>query len=90
MANSRQAAKRARTAEKQRRSNQALRSRMRTAVKSVLNVVQKGDHAEAMAAYRVAQSQLDSMVIKGIIDKNTAARTKSRLNARVKALVIAA
>lgn len=86
MANSPQAAKRARQAEKSRKQNAAMRSAMRTTVKKVLAAIETGDQAAANVAFRVAQSSLDGMARKGIIAKNKAARTKSRINARIKAM----
>ncbi|MBF6058598.1 MULTISPECIES: 30S ribosomal protein S20 [Thiomicrorhabdus] len=86
MANSAQAAKRARQAEKNRQHNVALRSDMRTAIKKVLASIQTGDQAQANELFRSAQSKLDGMARKGIITKNKAARTKSRINARIKAM----
>ena len=41
----------------------------------------------AIAAYKEAVPVIDSMVNKGIVNKNKAARHKSRLNKRIKALV---
>ena len=89
MANIKSAQKRARTAEKTRKHNQGLRSRMRTKIKDVLKAVDAGDKDKAVAAYKDAVPVIDSMVNKGIVTKNKAARHKSRLNARVKALVAA-
>ncbi|MBD3754968.1 MAG: 30S ribosomal protein S20 [Gammaproteobacteria bacterium] len=86
MANSAQAAKRARQAEAQRQHNASLRSAMRTSVKKVLAEIAGGDQAKANEAFRVAQSKLDGMARKGLIAKNKAARTKSRINARIKAM----
>lgn len=86
MANSKQSAKRARQAETRRQHNVALRSRMRTAIKAVLKAVQQGNADEANAAYKAAVPQIDTMVNKGLVHKNKAARTKSRLNARVRAI----
>ncbi|WP_178863555.1 30S ribosomal protein S20 [Thiomicrorhabdus cannonii] len=86
MANSAQAAKRARQAEAQRQHNSSLRSAMRTSVKKVLAEIAGGDQAKANEAFRVAQSKLDGMARKGLIAKNKAARTKSRINARIKAM----
>jgi len=60
---------------------------MRTFVKNVLKAVDSGDLETAKEAYRKAVPVIDSMVNKGIIHKNNAARKKSRLNARVKSLV---
>ncbi len=86
MANSAQATKRARQAEKARKANVAKRSDMRTAVKKVLAAIEAGDKAAANAAFRVAQSKLDGLARKKILSKNTAARKKSRINARIKAM----
>ncbi|WP_130538017.1 30S ribosomal protein S20 [Thiomicrorhabdus indica] len=86
MANSAQAAKRARQAEKNRQHNVAMRSDMRTAVKKVLAAIAEGNKEQANELFRVAQSKLDGMARKGIIHKNKAARSKSRINARIKAM----
>jgi small subunit ribosomal protein S20 len=40
-----------------------------------------------VAAYKDAVPVIDSMTNKGIVNKNKAARHKSRLNKRIKALV---
>jgi small subunit ribosomal protein S20 len=58
-------------------------------VKKVLVAIKSGDKEQAVAAFKTAESLLDSSVNKGIIHKNKAARGKSRLNAKVKALVLA-
>ena len=86
MANIKSARKRARQAEKTRKHNMGLRSTMRTSIKKVINACDAGDHAAAAAAYKEAVPVIDGMVNKGIVSKNKAARHKSRLNARVKAL----
>lgn len=86
MANSAQATKRARQAEKQRQHNAAQRATMRTTVKKVMAAIDAGDKEAAITAFKAAQSSLDGMTIKGIISKNKAARSKSRMNARIKAM----
>ena len=86
MANIKSARKRARQAEKTRKHNMGLRSTMRTSIKKVINACDEGNHAAAAAAYKEAVPVIDSMVNKGIVSKNKAARHKSRLNARVKTL----
>lgn len=86
MANSVQARKRARQAEAHRQHNAGMRAAMRTTVKKVLHAIEAGDKEAATVAFRVAQSSLDGMARKGIIEKNKASRSKSRLNARVKAM----
>lgn len=86
MANSAQARKRARQAIKRREQNVSLRSRMRTTVKKVIHAIEAGDKEAATTAFKSALPALDSAVTKGLIHKNNAARSKSRLNGRIKAL----
>jgi len=86
VANIKSAQKRARQGEKTRLHNMGLRSRMRTHIKNVITAVEKGDQAAAAAAYKAAVPVIDSMINKGIVNKNKAARHKSRLNRMVKAL----
>jgi small subunit ribosomal protein S20 len=86
VANSPQARKRARQAEKRRSHNASLRSLVRTNIKRVIAAIQTGDAEQAKAAYAQAVPVIDRMADKGIIHKNKAARHKSRLNAQIKAL----
>ena len=86
MANSAQAKKRARQAEKNRVRNAGQRSNLRTFIKKVIAAVNAGDKEKAAAAYKTAVPIIDSAVNKGIIHKNKASRSKSRLNAKVKSL----
>lgn len=86
MANSPQAKKRARQNEKRRQHNASLRSMVRTYIKKVDAAIAGGDHAVAQSAYLVSVPIIDRMADKGIIHKNKAARHKSRLNAKVKAV----
>ena len=86
MANSPQAKKRARQADKRRRHNASLRSLVRTVTKKVVTAIDAGDAEQAKTAYNEAVPVIDRMADKGIIHKNKAARHKSRLNAQVKAL----
>ena len=86
MANSPQARKRARQAEKRRQHNAGMRSAMRTQVKKVIKAIDTGDKAAAESAYKTAVPALDSVAGKGIIKSNKAARHKSRLNARIKSM----
>ncbi len=86
MANSAQARKRARQAEKHRQLNASQRSKMRTFVKNVQKAIDAGDAEAAKAAYDQAAPALDSAAGKGLIHKNKAARQKSRLNQHVKAM----
>ena len=86
MANSKQSAKRARQGEKRRQHNVALRSRMRTSIKGVLKALAEGDVDKASALYKEAVPKIDTMVNKGLVHRNKAARTKSRLNARIRGI----
>lgn len=86
MANSAGSKKRARQAVVRRARNVGQRSMVRTFVKKVHTAIEAKNYDEAVAAFNNAQPALDSMARKGIIAKNKAARTKSRLNAQIKAL----
>jgi len=86
LANSIQARKRVRQAEKRRRHNAPLRSTMRTAMKKVIRLIQAGDKQAAAEAFKAAAPVIDSAAGKGLIHHNKAARHKSRLNAHIKAM----
>ena len=86
MANSPQARKRAKQSDVRRNHNASLRSRARTYVKKTLAAIISGDHIAATNALRETTPILDSMVNKGLYKKNKCARTKSRLNTRVKGI----
>ncbi|MBT8141495.1 MAG: 30S ribosomal protein S20 [Gammaproteobacteria bacterium] len=86
MANIKSAKKRAITSEKRRIRNVNLRSRFRTALKKVVSLIDAGNKAEAKVAYDEAAPLIDGAVTKGLIHKNKAARHKSRLNTKIKAL----
>lgn len=59
---------------------------MRTGIKSVLKAIQSGDKAQANAEFKAAVPAIDKAASKGLIQKNRAAKYKSRLNARVRAM----
>lgn len=86
MANIASAKKRARQSEKRRQRNIAQRSLVRTKIKNVVKVLAGGNKEAAVAALKDATPTIDRMARKGQISKNKAARHKSRLNARLKAL----
>ena len=81
--------KRARQDVKLNAANTALRSKFRTVVKNVQKAVATGDKAKATELFASAQSVIDSVADKGMFHKNKAARHKSRLAAKVKALATA-
>jgi small subunit ribosomal protein S20 len=68
--------------------NSALRSRFRSVVKGVQKAIAGGDKTKAADLFKSAQSVVDSVADKGIFHKNKAARTKSRLAAKLKALAL--
>lgn len=86
MANIKSAKKRAIQSEKRRQHNASRRSMMRTLTKKVVVAITAGDKEAATAAFVVAQPILDRMAAKGLIHANKAARVKSRLSAKIKAL----
>ena len=86
MANSAQAKKRARQGEKRRAHNAGRRSLFRTRIKQVLRAIESGDKEAAQSAFTTAVPVIDSMAGSRIINKDKAARHKSRLNAAIKAM----
>lgn len=84
MANTKQAKKRVRQAEKHRQHNASMRSMLRTYIKKVTAAITSGNQKAALASLLEATPIIDRMVTKGIIHKNKAARHKSRLTAHVK------
>ena len=86
MANSAQAKKRVRQNIKRRLQNTSMRSCMRTAVKKIRNLIEKGDAVLATSSFPQVSSILDNYARKGLIEVNKASRLKSRINARIKAL----
>lgn len=84
--NIKSAKKRVLTAEKSRQSNVAARSKMRTLMKKVIKACEANDKAAAVAAFKEAEPILDRAACKGLIHKNKAARHKSELSAKIKAL----
>ena len=86
MANIKSAKKRAKQTVVRNARNVAQRSQLRTAVKKVIKALDANDAAGAETAFASAQPLLDRMAARGLIHKNKAARHKSRLTARIKAL----
>ena len=86
MANTAQARKRARQSEQRRQHNVSLRSAFRTAIKNVRKAIAAGDKAAAERQFSEATSVVDRIADKEIVHKNKAARDKSRLAARIRAM----
>ena len=89
MANHVSSLKRARETVTRTAVNRANRTSVRTSLRNLREALAKGDVAAAQTQYRETVSALDKSVQKGILHDNTASRYKSRLNARLKALVTA-
>jgi len=84
LANTAQAKKRARQAEKHRQHNASMRSMLRTYIKRVLKAIETGDKTKAESEYRTAVPVIDRMARKGLIHANKAARHKSRLTHHIR------
>ena len=82
--------KRARQNIKLNAAHTSLRSKYRTVIKNVEKAVAAGEKDKAVELFSKMQGVVDSIADKGIFHKNKAARDKSRLSARVKALATAA
>jgi len=87
MANHVSSLKRARQTETRTAVNRANKSRIRGSLRAMREAIQAGDLKAAQEQYKATASALDKSVQKGVLHANTASRYKSRLNARVKALV---
>ena len=81
MANSKNAAKRAKTSEKSRLRNTKTKAELKTLRKNLLAAVEEAAAPKTDAAYRTFCAALDKGVKHGILRKNTAIRKKSRAGA---------
>ncbi len=88
MANHRAAEKSIRKTVREDRINSVRRSRIRTFVRKVEEAIQSGNGDSSRKALVEAQKELSRAVTKGLIKANSASRKISRLNARVKNIVI--
>jgi small subunit ribosomal protein S20 len=89
MANHVSSLKRARQTVGKTEVNRANRTRVRGSLRLMREALATGDAKAAQTQYRETVSALDKSVQKGVLHKNTVSRYKSRLNARLKALVLA-
>jgi len=74
------------TAERDRVYNRFWSSRCKTVGKRVMEAVAGGNAEVAQNRLNEAQSVLDKAVVKGVMQRNTAARRKARLTRLVKSL----
>ena len=79
MANIKSQIKRNATNEKRRLRNKAVKSSLKTAVRSFREAAASGDKDATVAALRTASKKLDKAVSKGVIHKNQAANRKSAM-----------
>ena len=86
MANHFSALKRVRQDEKRTEFNRAAKSRLRHQIRNMRRLLASKDASGAVAAIPATFSMIDRSAKNGIIKKNTAARYKSRLHKRIKAL----
>ena len=84
MANHFSALKRARQTEKRTAQNRANKSSFRTALQKFRKALKSDDSTQAKSTFSETVSLIDKAVRQGVIHKNTAARYKARLSARVK------
>ncbi len=84
MANSPQATKRARQAQKRRLHNDSLESEMRTYIKDIHTALGEKNIESAQAAYKKATIKIDRLAGNRVIHPNRGNRLKSRLNKMIK------
>jgi small subunit ribosomal protein S20 len=86
MAQHKSAKKRIRQTERRTAVNRARVSRVRNFIKKLETAIATGDKTAAQAAFKEAQPEIQRGVRTGVLERNTASRKLSRLNARIKAL----
>lgn len=90
MANTVSSVKRVRTTARRTAINRARKSRLRYQIRVIRKLIASNDQAGALAALPKTFSVLDRAAKTGIIKRNTAARYKSRVTRRVRAIAAAA
>ena len=86
MPNTSSAKKRLRQNILRRARNRSVRSSVRTQCRKVREAVKAGDVEKEETEFRMAAQKLDKAGARNIIHRNAAARMKSRLSARIKAI----
>ncbi len=84
MPNTKSAKKRLQQSEQRRLRNRAARTRLRSQVRKVRELIASGASDKAQEQFRAAARELDQAGAKGLIHPNKAARIKSRLSKRIK------
>ena len=86
MANHYSALKRVRQTEKRTEFNRRSKTRLRHQIRAMRKLISEKNSAGALALLPATFSVIDRSAKLGVIKKNTAARYKSKLHVRVKAL----
>jgi small subunit ribosomal protein S20 len=86
MANTFSALKRVRQTKRKTEVNRLRKTRLRHQIRSFRRLIEQKDSSAAKAALPATFSLIDRSAKWGVIKKNTAARYKSRITARLKAL----
>ena len=86
MANIKSQIKRIGTNKKAQERNKAVKSEVKTAVRSTREAITAGDKEKATANLALATKKLDKAVSKGVIHRNQAANRKSAIAKQVAAL----
>ena len=71
---------------KQRESNRAIRTKLRTEIRKVRETVARQDAPAAAADLRAAMKEISKAASKGLLHRNAAARRIARLSKQVAAL----
>jgi small subunit ribosomal protein S20 len=79
LANHKSALKRIRQSERRRKRNQHIRTQMRTVVKRCRDAFDSGDATRSSDAFKVAEREIRRAATKGVIPKQRADRSISRL-----------
>ncbi|MEX2185455.1 MAG: 30S ribosomal protein S20 [Pirellulales bacterium] len=90
MPTTKSASKRLRQSETRRARNRSIKRTLSTYIRRVTESIAAGDVAKSEADFRLVSKKIDQAASKKIVHANTAARTKSRLSARIKRLKQAA
>jgi small subunit ribosomal protein S20 len=65
--------------------NRAAKRSVKTECRKVLDAIEAGNVEQAQAEFKAAAKKLDKAASQKVLHRNAAARTKSRLSARIKA-----
>lgn len=86
MANIKSQIKRIGTNKKAQERNKAVKSELKTVIRSAREAIASGDKKKALSAFVVAGKKLDKAASKGVIHKNQAANRKSAIAKKVDSL----